>query len=60
MWKQGFRDVLNRNSRLVIQNADVFSIKQLINPAEAIDHYAAHIFSINEDEFDFMIYAKDF
>lgn len=50
----------NERNVYVIQNADVFSIKQLINPAEAIDHYAAHIFSINEDEFDFMIYAKDF
>ena len=44
----------------VVPRADVFGIKRLINPAEAIDHYAAHLFSRAEGEFDFMQYAEDF
>ena len=44
----------------VVPRADVFGIKKLINPAEAIDHYAAHLFSRAEGEFDFMQYAEDF
>ena len=44
----------------VIPRADVMGIKKLTNPAEAIDHYAAHLFSRAEGEFDFMQYAEDF
>lgn len=44
----------------VIPRADVMGIKKLTNPAEAIDHYAAHLFSHAEGEFDFMQYAEDF
>lgn len=44
----------------VVPRADVFGIKKLINPAEAIDQYAAHLFSRAEGEFDFMQYAEDF
>lgn len=44
----------------VIQNADVFTIKKLSNPAEAIDSYAAHLFAKKEGEFDFMEYAESF
>ncbi|QGM81122.1 hypothetical protein [Otariodibacter oris] len=48
-----------RNVYLVPQ-ADVLKIKKLSNPAEAIDHYAAHLFGKKEGEFDFMQYAEDF
>ncbi|QGM81034.1 hypothetical protein [Otariodibacter oris] len=48
-----------RNVYLVPQ-ADVLKIKKLSNPAEAIDHYAAHLFAKKEGEFDFMQYAEDF
>ena len=44
----------------MIPRADVMGIKKLTNPAEAIDHYAAHLFSRAEGEFDFMQYAEDF
>lgn len=44
----------------ITQNADVFSIKRLNNPQEAIDSYAEHIFSSLDGEFDFTPYMVDF
>ncbi|VEG12215.1 Uncharacterised protein [Moraxella cuniculi] len=44
----------------IIQDADVFSIKRLDNPQDAIDSYAAHIFSGQDGEFDFKPYMVDF
>lgn len=44
----------------IIQNADVFSIKRLNNPQEVIDGYAAHIFSGQDGNFDFVPYMVDF
>ncbi|NEN76594.1 hypothetical protein F9B74_09785 [Pelistega sp. NLN82] len=44
----------------VVPKANVLGIKKLINPAEAIDRYAAHLFSRAEGEFDFMQFAEDF
>jgi hypothetical protein len=44
----------------LIQDQEVYSIKKLINPAEAIDHYAAHLLSRQAGEFDFLQYAEDF
>lgn len=50
----------NERNVYVIPRADVMGIKKLINPADAIDRYAAHLFSRAEGEFDFMQYAEDF
>ncbi|NEN76599.1 hypothetical protein F9B74_09810 [Pelistega sp. NLN82] len=44
----------------VIKNADVFTIKKLVDPVTAIDHYGAHIFSGSDEEFDFSPYMEDF
>lgn len=43
-----------------IQDQDVYSIKTLINPAEAIDKYAAHLLSRQEGFFDFREYGEEF
>lgn len=43
-----------------IEDEDVYSIKRLVNPAEAIDKYAAHLLSRQEGFFDFTAYAEDF
>ena len=43
-----------------IQDQDVYSIKTLINPAEAIDKYAAHSLSRQEGFFDFREYGEEF
>ncbi|MBU5615823.1 hypothetical protein KPY62_01635 [Psychrobacter sp. TAE2020] len=43
-----------------IQDQDVYSIKKLINPAEAIDKYAAHLLSRQEGFFDFRDYGEAF
>ncbi len=50
----------NNNEIYVTQNADVFTIKKLVNEREAIDSYGAHIFGIEEGEFDFTPYLVDF
>lgn len=50
----------NGENIYIIQNSDVFSIKRLNNPQEVIDSYAAHIFSGQDGEFDFMPYMVDF
>ncbi|QLB12856.1 hypothetical protein EV697_1173 [Bisgaardia hudsonensis] len=50
----------NERNVYVVPQADVFKIKKLSNPAEAIDNYAAHLFAKKEGEFDFMQYAEDF
>lgn len=42
------------------KNADPLSVKRLIDPVAAIDHYAAHVFSGTDEEFDFLAYAEDF
>ena len=44
----------------LIQDQDIYSIQKLIKPAEAIDHYAAHLLSRQAGEFDFLQYAEDF
>lgn len=44
----------------LIQDQDIYSIQKLIKPAEAIDHYAAHLLSRQAGEFDFLKYAGDF
>lgn len=44
----------------VVPRTDVMQIKKLSNPAEAIDEYAAHLFSGKEGEFDFLQFAEDF
>jgi hypothetical protein len=44
----------------LIQDQEVYSIKKLINPAEAIDHYAAHLLSRQAGEFNFLKYTEDF
>ena len=44
----------------IIQNQDVYSIQKLVNPAEAIDRYAAHLLSTQAGEFDFLKFAEDF
>ncbi len=44
----------------LIQDQDVYSIKKLINPVEAIDKYAAHLLSRQEGFFDFRDYEEDF
>lgn len=43
-----------------IEDQDVYSIKKLNNPAEAIDKYAAHLFNRQEGFFDFTAYGEDF
>lgn len=43
-----------------IEDEDVYSIKKLVNPAEAIDKYAAHLLSRQEGFFDFTAYGEDF
>ena len=43
-----------------IEDEDVYSIKKLINPAEAIDKYAAHLLSRQEGFFDFREYGEAF
>lgn len=50
----------NERNVYIVPRANIFKIKKLSNPAEAIDHYAAHIFSRKEGEFDFMQFAEDF
>ncbi len=44
----------------LIQDQDIYSIQKLIKPAEAIDHYAAHLLSRQAGEFDFLQYTEDF
>ena len=44
----------------LIQDQDIYSIQKLMKPAEAIDHYAAHLLSRQAGEFDFLQYAEDF
>lgn len=44
----------------LIQDQDIYSIQKLIKPAEAIDHYAAHLLSRQAGEFKFLKYAEDF
>lgn len=43
-----------------IEDEDVYSIKKIVNPAEAIDKYAAHLLSRHEGFFDFREYGEDF
>lgn len=43
-----------------IEDEDVHSIKKLVNPAEAIDKYAAHLLSRQEGFFDFREYGEAF
>lgn len=54
--------VKNHDSKdmFFIQDQEVYSIKKLINPAEAIDKYAAHLLSRQEGFFDFRDYGEDF
>ena len=54
--------IVNHKSKgmYVIQDQDIYSIQKLNRPAEAIDHYAAHILSRQTGEFDFLKYAEDF
>ena len=44
----------------LIQDQDIYSIQKLMKPAEAIDHYAAHLLSRQAGEFDFLQYTEDF
>lgn len=44
----------------ITQNTDVLSIKKLNNAQDALDNYAAHIFSGNEGEFDFSPFMTAF
>lgn len=50
----------NERNVYVVPKANVMAIKKLSNPSEAIDHYAAHLFSRKEGEFDFMQFVEDF
>lgn len=43
-----------------IEDEDIYSIKKLINPAEAIDKYAAYLLSRQEGFFDFREYGEAF
>ena len=43
-----------------IEDEDIYSIKKLLNPAEAIDKYAAHLLSRQEGFFDFREYGEAF
>ncbi|WP_201535362.1 hypothetical protein [Psychrobacter ciconiae] len=43
-----------------IEDRDIYSIKKLVNPAEAIDKYSAHILSRKEGFFNFRNYGEDF
>lgn len=43
-----------------MSNADVYSVKRLENAQDAIDSYAAHLFSGADGEFDFSQYMVDF
>ena len=43
-----------------IEDEDIYSIKKLINPVEAIDKYAAHLLSRQEGFFDFREYGEAF
>ena len=54
--------VKNHDSKdmFFIQDQEVYSIKKLINPAEAIDKYAAHLLSRQEGFFDFRDYGEEF
>lgn len=56
--------VTNESSRkksgVFIEDEDIYSIKKLINPAKAIDKYAAHLLSRQEGFFDFTAYGEDF
>ncbi|WP_201770248.1 hypothetical protein [Basilea psittacipulmonis] len=44
----------------VVPRLDIMQMKKLSDPAEAIDRYAAHLFSKAEGEFNFLDYAEDF
>ena len=44
----------------LIQDQDVYSIKKLVNPAQAIDKYAAHLLSRQDGFFDFRDYGEEF
>ncbi|AIL32250.1 hypothetical protein IX83_02015 [Basilea psittacipulmonis DSM 24701] len=44
----------------VVPRLDIMQMKKLSDPAEAIDRYAAHLFSKAESEFNFLDYAEDF
>ena len=49
-----------KRDMFIIEDEDIYSIKKLINPAEAIDKYAAHLLSRQEGFFDFREYGEAF